>query len=145
MNTARKMSNSTDGLGFIRIIDGVSVTLDHFSALAIKKTKPELVMYTELGGTITKPVIKMVSIIELGWINELIIFLKNVNIKRLTGEKEEEENESEKKEFIDLYSILEKVKNKEKESKEDDKEEIKKRALQVKERYLQRKRKELSE
>ena len=145
MNAARKMSNSTDGLGFIRIIDGVSVTLDHFSALAIKKTKPELVMYTELGGTITKPVIKMVSIIELGWINELIIFLKNVNIKRLTGEKEEEENESEKKEFIDLYSILEKVKNKEKESKEDDKEEIKKRALQVKERYLQRKRKELSE
>ena len=140
MNVARKMSNSTDGLGFIRVSDGISVTLDNFSALAVKKMKPELVLYTELGGTITKPVIKAVSIIELSWINELLIFLKNVNVKKLKGEKEEEEDEKEKKEFIDLYAILDKVKNKEKERKEEDKDEINKKAEEARERYLQRKR-----
>ena len=56
MNTARIMNNSIDGLNYIRISDGVSVTLDRFSSIALKNLKCDYVIFTELSGTISKPV-----------------------------------------------------------------------------------------
>ena len=111
MNTARIMNNSIDGLNYIRISDGVSVTLDRFSSIALKNLKCDYVIFTELSGTISKPVMKQVSCVELKWINDLLVY----NI--LDIKKDEEVNE------------------------EDNKEEIEKKIMEARERYLQRKRK----
>ena len=119
MNAARIMNNSIDGLGYIRISDGISVTLDRFSSIALKNLKCDYVIFTELSGTISKPVMKQVSSVELKWINDLLIYLKNADIRKLKGEN------------IDFEQI----------DKDDDKEELEKKIKEARERYLQRKRK----
>ncbi len=140
MNAARIMNNSIDGLGYIRISDGISVTLDRFSSIALKNLKCDYVIFTELSGTISKPVMKQVSSVELKWINDLLIYLKNADIRKLKGENIDfEQIDKEEEEAIDLYNILD-IK-KEENDKDDDKEELEKKIKEARERYLQRKRK----
>ncbi len=140
MNAARIMNNSIDGLGYIRISDGISVTLDRFSSIALKNLKCDYVIFTELSGTISKPVMKQVSSVELKWINDLLIYLKNADIRKLKGENIDfEQIDKEEEEAIDLYNILD-IKKEENE-KDDDKEELEKKIKEARERYLQRKRK----
>ena len=140
MNAARIMNNSIDGLGYIRISDGISVTLDRFSSIALKNLKCDYVIFTELSGTISKPVMKQVSSVELKWINDLLIYLKNADIRKLKGENIDfEQIDKEEEEAIDLYYILD-IK-KEENDKDDDKEELEKKIKEARERYLQRKRK----
>ena len=120
MNAARIMNNSIDGLGYIRISDGISVTLDRFSSIALKNLKCDYVIFTELSGTISKPVMKQVSSVELKWINDLLIYLKNADIRKLKGENIDfEQIDKEEEEAIDLYNILD-IK-KEENDKDDDK------------------------
>ena len=141
MNTARIMNNSIDGLNYIRISDGVSVTLDRFSSIALKNLKCDYVIFTELSGTISKPVMKQVSCVELKWINDLLVYLKNADIRKLKGEKNNfEEFDKEEEKVIDLYNILD-IKKDEEVNDEDNKEEIEKKIMEARERYLQRKRK----
>ena len=141
MNTARIMNNSIDGLNYIRISDGVSVTLDRFSSIALKNLKCDYVIFTELSGTISKPVMKQVSCVELKWINDLLVYLKNADIRKLKGEKNNfEEFDKEEEKVIDLYNILD-IKKDDENNKEDNKEEIEKKVMEARERYLQRKRK----
>jgi hypothetical protein len=150
MNLTRKMANATDGLSYIRVNDGVGVTLDYFSSVAVKETKPELVIYTELGGTVTKPVMKAVSVVELKWVNELLIYLKNVDIKKLKGENGNDSDDKETKEVIDLYKLLDKKgsknvnescnRNDDDDGNKKEEEEIQRKAQEARERYLQRKR-----
>lgn len=141
MNTARIMNNSIDGLNYIRISDGVSVTLDRFSSIALKNLKCDYVIFTELSGTISKPVMKQVSCVELKWINDLLVYLKNADIRKLKGEKNNfEEFDKEEEKVIDLYNILD-IKKDEEVNEEDNKEEIEKKIMEARERYLQRKRK----
>ena len=141
MNTARIMNNSIDGLNYIRISDGVSVTLDRFSSIALKNLKCDYVIFTELSGTISKPVMKQVSCVELKWINDLLVYLKNADIRKLKGEKNNfEEIDKEEEKVIDLYNILD-IKKDEEVNEEDNKEEIEKKIMEARERYLQRKRK----
>ena len=141
MNTARIMNNSIDGLNYIRISDGVSVTLDRFSSIALKNLKCDYVIFTELSGTISKPVMKQVSCVELKWINDLLVYLKNADIRKLKGEKNNfEEFDKEEEKVIDLYNILD-IKKDEEVNEEDNKEEIEKKIKEARERYLQRKRK----
>ena len=140
MNAARIMNNSIDGLGYIRISDGISVTLDRFSSIALKNLKCDYVIFTELSGTISKPVMKQVSSVELKWINDLLIYLKNADIRKLKGENIDfEQIDKEEEEAIDLYNILH-IK-KEEIDKDDDKEELEKKIKEARERYLHRKRK----
>ena len=140
MNAARIMNNSIDGLGYIRISDGISVTLDRFSSIALKNLKCDYVIFTELSGTISKPVMKQVSSVELKWINDLLIYLKNADIRKLKGENIDfEQIDKEEEEAIDLYNILD-IKREEND-KDDDKEELEKKIKEARERYLQRKRK----
>ena len=141
MNTARIMNNSIDGLNYIRISDGVSVTLDRFSSIALKNLKCDYVIFTELSGTISKPVMKQVSCVELKWINDLLVYLKNADIRKLKGEKNNfEEIDKEEEKIIDLYNILD-IKKDDENNNEENKEEIEKKILEARERYLQRKRK----
>ena len=150
MNLTRKMANANDGLSYIRVNDGVGVTLDYFSSVAVKETKPELVIYTELGGTVTKPVMKAVSVVELKWVNELLIYLKNVDVKKLKGESGNDSDDKEKKEVIDLYKLLDKKGSKNvnegcdrgdgDDGGKKEEEEIQRKAQEARERYLQRKR-----
>ncbi len=141
MNAARIMNNSIDGLNYIRISDGVSVTLDRFSSIALKNLKCDYVIFTELSGTISKPVMKQVSSVELKWINDLLVYLKNADIRKLKGEKNNfEEIDKEEEKVIDLYNILD-IKKDDENNKEDNKEEIEKKVMEARERYLQRKRK----
>ncbi len=141
MNAARIMNNSIDGLGYIRISDGISVTLDRFSSIALKNLKCDYVIFTELSGTISKPVMKQVSSVELKWINDLLVYLKNADIRKLKGEKNNfEEIDKEEEKIIDLYNILD-IKKDDENNKEDNKEEIEKKVMEARERYLQRKRK----
>ena len=126
MNAARIMNNSIDGLGYIRISDGISVTLDRFSSIALKNLKCDYVIFTELSGTISKPVMKQVSSVELKWINDLLIYLKNADIRKLKGENIDfEQIDKEEEEAIDLYNILD-IK-KEENDKDDDNEELEKK------------------
>ena len=135
------MNNSIDGLNYIRISDGVSVTLDRFSSIALKNLKCDYVIFTELSGTISKPVMKQVSSVELKWINDLLVYLKNADIRKLKGEKNNfEEIDKEEEKVIDLYNILD-IKKDDENNKEDNKEEIEKKVMEARERYLQRKRK----
>ena len=141
MNAARIMNNSIDGLNYIRISDGVSVTLDRFSSIALKNLKCDYVIFTELSGTISKPVMKQVSCVELKWINDLLVYLKNADIRKLKGEKNNfEEIDKEEEKIIDLYNILD-IKKDDENNNEENKEEIEKKILEARERYLQRKRK----
>ena len=141
MNAARIMNNSIDGLNYIRISDGVSVTLDRFSSIALKNLKCDYVIFTELSGTISKPVMKQVSSVELKWINDLLVYLKNADIRKLKGEKNNfEEIDKEEEKIIDLYNILD-IKKDDENNNEENKEEIEKKILEARERYLQRKRK----
>ena len=83
---------------------------------------------------------KQVSSVELKWINDLLIYLKNADIRKLKGENIDfEQIDKEEEEAIDLYNILD-IK-KEENDKDDDKEELEKKIKEARERYLQRKRK----
>jgi ATP-dependent RNA helicase DHX8/PRP22 len=139
MNAARKIPNTTD---YLRISDGSVVTLDSYSGIVIKDMKPDLVIFTELGGTNTKAVMKQVSIIEIKWINELINLIRNVDIARLKGKmKTPPRTLVTSDNQIDLYALLEKKKrnNLEEEIDIEDTEYLKNKALEAKERYLKRK------
>ncbi len=92
MNSARKLPISNEGSSFLKISDGSVVQLDSNSSIAQKNIKPELVLFTELGGSNNKALMKQVSVIELKWINDLIGFIKNVDIFRLRGKVNSLEN-----------------------------------------------------
>lgn len=88
MNSAKKVANSTsESLSYLRICDGSLVTLDQFSSICVKGIKPDMVVYTELGGSGNKAVMKQASVIELKWISDLIALLKNVDVLKLRGRK----------------------------------------------------------
>jgi len=114
MNAAKKVSNSVDGCSYLRISDGSLITLDQYSSICIKQLKPELVIYTELGGTNHKAMMKQVSIIELKWISDLISFIKKVDVFKLRGKIKTPPNnlmsiynKNLGTNEIDLYSIIE--------------------------------------
>jgi ATP-dependent RNA helicase DHX8/PRP22 len=142
MNSARKIPNVNDGT-YLRVCDGSVVTIDTYSSINLKTMKPELVIYTELGGSNNKAVMKQVSIIELKWINDLVHLLKNVDITRLRGAdrtpiKANNSNLMSTFNDVDLYSVLEKpIISLEEQQKEE--ENLKLKAEQAKERYLKRK------
>jgi ATP-dependent RNA helicase DHX8/PRP22 len=139
MNSARKIPNSND---YLRVSDGSVVSLDSHSGIVIKEMKPELVIFTELGGTNTKAVMKQVSIIEIKWINDLINLIRNVDIAKLRGKmKTPPRTLLASDGQIDLYALLEKKgSNKLEEDVEiEDTELLKKKADDAKERYLKRK------
>jgi ATP-dependent RNA helicase DHX8/PRP22 len=113
MNSAKKITNSTDGSSYLRISDGNVITIDQFSSISVKKMKPDLVLYTELGGSGHKAVMKQVSIIELKWISDMLSLLKKVDIIKLRGRiKTPPEsimnlhNNNMKKSQLDLYTII---------------------------------------
>ena len=114
MNAAKKVSNSNDGSSYLRISDGSLITIDQYSSICIKNLKPELVLYTELGGTNHKAVMKQVSIIELQWISDMLILFKKVDVLKLRGKIKTPPknllniyNKAINNNEIDLYSILE--------------------------------------
>lgn len=105
MNACRKIPNGTEG-SYIRISDGSIVSLDQYSSVALKGMKPELMIYTELGGSNSKAVMKQVSIIELKWIGDLLNMMKKVDVMRLRGKTRTPPKINHND--IDLYTILEK-------------------------------------
>jgi ATP-dependent RNA helicase DHX8/PRP22 len=114
MNAAKKVSNSVDGCSYLRISDGSVITIDQYSSICVKQLKPELVIYTELGGTNHKAVMKQVSIIELKWISDLLSFIKKVDVFKLRGKIKTPPNnlmsiynKNLGSNEIDLYSIIE--------------------------------------
>jgi ATP-dependent RNA helicase DHX8/PRP22 len=139
MNAARKIPNSND---YLRVSDGSVVSLDSQSGIVIKDMKPELVIFTELGGSSTKAVMKQVSIIEIKWINDLINLIRNVDVIKLRGKMKTPPRTfiSANKE-VDLYALLEKKTNNklEEDVNIEDTENLKKKAENAKERYLKRK------
>ena len=117
MNSAKRMTNTTDSVSYLRISDGNAVTLDQHSAISIKSIKPDFVIYTELGGTNNKAVMKQASAIELKWMNELLFLIKNVDVFRLRGKVKTPPQtvlnlyKNFNNNTIDLYSILDKKKS----------------------------------
>lgn len=175
MNAARKIPNVHDN-SYLKISDGSIVTLDSHSSISLKGLKPTLVLYTELGGSTSKAVMKQASEIELKWINDLLYLIKNIDVTKLRGRKsspDKNTNEDlyENMDLRDIYN-LSKIVNRsnsnnnnnnnnqncnkynvklelQEESKifkedldleqEEVKEELKKKALMARERFLQRK------
>jgi hypothetical protein len=137
MNSARKLPNSNDG-SYLRVSDGSVVSLDSHSSVVIKDMKPELIIFTELGGTNTKAVMKQVSIIEIKWINDLISLIKNVDMNKLKGKmRTPPRTLINSNKDIDLYAIIDK--RMEEEVDVDDGEQLRVKAEDAKERYLRRK------
>ena len=149
MNAARKLPIANDG-SYLKISDGSVVQLDTNSSISVKGLKPDLVLFTELGGSNSRAVMKQVSIIELKWINDLINLIKNVDIFRLRSKtkspvlsivKNYNTND------IDIPTLMKRqVKNDfEEDSMSDNEktleeaEKLKSRAEEAKERYLKRK------
>jgi ATP-dependent RNA helicase DHX8/PRP22 len=141
MNSARRMPNTNDGT-YLRINDGSCVSVDSFSAITIKCQKPDLLLYTELGGTNTKAIMKQVSIIELNWISDLLINITNVDEGKLSGIEKTKNIKKEPNE-INFYSILNSEKMDE-EEKEKIEEKQKLKQEQALERMLQRKKERTS-
>ena len=144
MNTCRIMNNSNDNLNFIRLNDGISISLDNYSCIKVKKIEPEFVIFTELSGSLNKPIMKQVSVIEYEWISDLIEYIKKINIKKLTYDKnnknEEEiikiEKDEKENTLLTLYKNC--ISN---EKTEEKKEDLNKKLDEYKLKYLQRKRK----
>lgn len=157
MNAARKLPLANEGLSFMKIIDGSVVQLDANSAIALKDTRPDLVLFTELGGSNTKALMKQVSVIELKWISDLVGLIKNVDVFRLRGKRDSPQNSLLIKNYrenivnnIDLATLLKRPYVNKSEFEEDDgrqdeivkieeAQKLKSRADEAKERYLQRK------
>jgi len=155
MNSARKLPIANEGTSYLKISDGTVVQLDSNSSIALKNMKPDLVLFTELGGSNSKALMKQVSIIELKWISDLVGFIKNVDVFRLRGKKDSPENPLIKNyrenlnNEIDLSALLKKPHNKndfEENSGSEDEilkaeeaQKLKNRAEEAKERYLKRK------
>jgi len=116
MNAAKRMTNTTDSSSYLRISDGNVVTLDQYSAISVKGLKPDFVIYTELGGSTSRAMMKQASIIDLKWINDLIYLIKNVDVFRLRGKVKTPPQtvlnlyKNLNNNSIDLYSILDKKK-----------------------------------
>lgn len=156
MNAARKLPLANEGLSFMKIIDGSVVQLDSNSAIALKDTRPDLVLFTELGGSNSKALMKQVSVIELKWISDLVGLIKNVDVFRLRGKRHSPQNSLLVKNYreslendLDLAALLKRPQAKS-EFEEDEgavdeavrvEESLKlrSRADEAKERYLQRK------
>lgn len=143
MNAVKHLPNHGDDC-YLRLSDGSLVYLDNNSSIySDKKSEtPNVLAYTELSGSMGKPTMKMVSIIEMKWIVDLVNLLKNLDtLKLITVEKEENSRftcltaEANK---IDLYKLIEKPRI----SSEDQlkaENELKEKADKAKERYLMRK------
>lgn len=153
MNAARKIPIANDG-SYLKISDGSVVQLDSNSAISIKEMKPDLVLFTELEGSNTRALMKQISIIELSWINDLISFIKDVDVFRLRGKLKSPQISSAIKNFvgnqhndIDIASLLKRPSKNEfeldslsdNEKTNEDTQKLKSRAEEAKERYLQRK------
>jgi ATP-dependent RNA helicase DHX8/PRP22 len=158
MNAARKLPISNDET-YLKIIDGSVVQLDSNSAILLKEMKPDLVLFTELGGSNTRAIMKQVSIIELRWISDMVNLMKNVDVLKLKGKHKSPQlnifKSSQINNDIDLRALMNKKicdendfsinqdnnidenniieRNKEQEEK------LRNKALDAKERYLQRK------
>ena len=144
MNACRIMKNSSDNLNFIRLNDGISISLDNYSCVKIKKIEPEFVIFTELSGSLNRPIMKQVSVIEYEWVSDLIEYLNNINNKKLIGEKDNVvDEETIKKEKIQKENTLLTLYNKciINEKTDDKKEDLNKKIDEYKLKYLQRKRK----
>jgi len=157
MNAARKLPIANEGLSFMKIIDGTVVQLDSNSAIALKDSQPDLVLFTELGGSNSKALMKQVSVIELKWISDLVRLIKNVDVFRLRGKRDSPQNSLLMKNYrkniendIDLAALLKRPMNNKSEFEEDDgsqdeiakieeAQKLKSRGDEAKERYLQRK------
>jgi len=138
MNATKRIQNASDG-SYLRISDGTYVIADTFSAINVKGLKPDLLIYTELGGSNTKAVMKQVSIIELNWIADLLVNIKNVDEVKLKGpENKISTVKIPNVNDIDLYTIFEKPINT-LEEQEDEEKKMKLKKDEAMERFLKRK------
>jgi len=156
MNAAKKTSNIGDVCSYLRISDGSLMTIDDNSSVSIKNTKPDLIIFTELGGYSNKPMMKQVSVIRLNWISDMIYLLKKVDVLKLRGKVIQPINKINE---INLYELIENkcimeqeeidtnlnnywknnLISKEESNQLNEADELKRKAEEAKNRYLKRK------